>query len=242
MKEALVGIFANLFTFIHGAIEGIIANPDISYGLAIILFTIVIKVILLPLTIKQTKSSVKLAEVQPKAAELQAKYKNDPQRGQQELLKLYKEENVNPMSGCLPLIIQYPILIALFYAVNKFDYHGAGFLWLPSLTAADPIFILPIVSGVSTYISSKLLQPAQPQNGASAGPNMGMMNIGMAVMFGFMSIKMPSSIVIYWIVNNIIQLIQTMILRPKKKVVVETETKVTQTSNKNNNNKKKKGK
>ncbi|MGL4731357.1 MAG: membrane protein insertase YidC [Clostridium sp.] len=221
MKEFLTGIFANFFDAIHGMVQSVFANPNVSYGIAIIVFTIVVKVILLPLTIKQTKSSVKMSEIQPKAAAIQAKYKNDPQRAQQEVLKLYKEENVSPMSGCLPLLIQYPILIALFYAFSQINYNGAGFLWLPDLGQPDPLYILPILSGVSTYIASKLLQPKTDSN-TQGMPNMGMMNIVMAGTFAFMSMKMQAGIVIYWIVNNIIQLVQTMLLRPKKKAEVAT--------------------
>ncbi|WP_010298326.1 membrane protein insertase YidC [Clostridium senegalense] len=233
MREFFSVYFVNFFDAIHGMIQSVISNPNYSYGIAIIIFTIVVKVILLPLTIKQTRSSVKLAEVQPKTAAIQEKYKNDPQRAQQEILKLYKEENVSPMSGCLPLLIQYPIIIVLFYAFSTLNYHGAGFLWIPNLNQPDPYFILPVLSGVSTYIMSKMLQPKTNANSSSqAMPNMGMMNIVMAGMFTWMGFKMQSAIVIYWIINNLIQLIQTLLLRPRKKNEELATVGVTNTDNK----------
>lgn len=232
MKEWLTGIFITIFNHLHQLVASIVTNPNLSFGLTIILFTILIKIVLLPLTIKQTKASVKLSEIGPKAQAIQSKYKNDPQRAQMEVMKLYKEENVNPMSGCLPLIIQMPILFALFYAFSKFDYQNAAFLWLPNLSAKDPYYILPILSGITTYIASKALQPAADNEMAKKTSSM---NIVMAIVFGFMSINMQSSIVLYWTINNIIQLVQTKLLTKKdiKELKIE-EAKEAKNINSNN--------
>ncbi|GAA0123629.1 MAG: membrane protein insertase YidC [Clostridium argentinense] len=219
MKEWLGGILGKFFYFLYDIISAGIPNKNISVGLTIILFTIVIRILLLPLSIKQTKASVKMSEIQPKAKALQDKYKNDPQRAQQELMKLYKEEGVSPMGGCLPMLIQFPILIALFYVFSTLDYQGASFLWVPNLSKPDPYYILPILSTITTYLSSKFMQPGGDSEVAKKTSSM---NIGMAIFFGFMSLKFQAALVLYWVVNNLIQLVQTLALRPKdKKKVVQ---------------------
>ena len=219
MKEWLGGILGKFFYFLYDIISAGIPNKNISVGLTIILFTIVIRILLLPLSIKQTKASVKMSEIQPKAKALQDKYKNDPQRAQQELMKLYKEEGVSPMGGCLPMLIQFPILIALFYVFSTLDYQGASFLCVPNLSKPDPYYILPILSTITTYLSSKFMQPGGDSEVAKKTSSM---NIGMAIFFGFMSLKFQAALVLYWVVNNLIQLVQTLALRPKdKKKVVQ---------------------
>ncbi|MBD8045699.1 membrane protein insertase YidC [Clostridium faecium] len=219
MKEWLGGILGKFFYFLYDIISAGIPNKNISVGLTIILFTIVIRILLLPLSIKQTKASVKMSEIQPKAKALQDKYKNDPQRAQQELMKLYKEEGVSPMGGCLPMLIQFPILIALFYVFSTLDYQGASFLWVPNLSKPDPYYILPILSTITTYLSSKFMQP---DGDSEVAKKTSSMNIGMAIFFGFMSLKFQAALVLYWVVNNLIQLVQTLALRPKdKKKVVQ---------------------
>jgi len=189
LKEWLAGILGKFFYFLYDIISAGITDKNISVGLTIILFTIIVKLFLLPLSIKQTKSSVKMTEIQPKAKEIQDKYKNDPQRAQQEVMKLYKEEGV--------------------------DYQGASFLWVPALSKPDPYYILPILSTITTYLSSKAMQPA---GNSEAAKKTSSMNIGMAIFFGFMSLNFQAALVLYWVVNNLLQLAQTLALKPKKNV------------------------
>ncbi len=224
MTNFLTNIFVQLFNGIHGLVEAVITNPDWSYGIAIILFTIVAKVCLLPLSIKQTKSTTKMSAIQPEVQKLQEKYKKDPQRAQQEMMKLYKENDVSPMSGCLPMLIQFPIMIALFYVFSKIDYHGAGFLWLPDLTQKDPLYILPIISGLTTYFSTKSMQPG---GDSEAAKKTATMNIGMSIFFGFMSLKFAGALVLYWTISNSIQMIQTRLLAKTIKVNAPNASKNT---------------
>jgi len=161
----------------------------------------------MPLSIKQTKSTAKMGAIQPEMKKVQEKYKNDPQKAQQEVMKLYKENGVNPMGGCLPMLVQMPILFALFAVFNTLDMQGAGFLWMKDLTKPDPIYILPILSTVTTYFSSKLMQPAG--DGAQAKQT-STMNTAMAIFMGFMSLKFKGALVLYWVVNNILQVLQTL--------------------------------
>ena len=205
----IIAPLEKFFYFLHSGIHIIIPINNISYGLAIIVFTIIIKTVLMPLTIKQIKSTAKMGTVQPEMKKIQEKYKKDPQKSQQEVMKLYKENGVNPMGGCLPMLIQMPILFALFTVFRSLDMQGAGFLWLPNLALPDPYYILPILSVVSTYLSSKLMQP--PSSGAQSKQT-STMNIGMSVMMGFMSIKFSGALVLYWVLNSVLQVIQTLVI------------------------------
>ncbi|MFT5874516.1 MAG: YidC/Oxa1 family membrane protein insertase [Clostridium sp.] len=197
------------FFFIHSGVHFIVPYDNLSYGLAIIVFTLIIKLVLLPLSIKQTKSTAKMGAIQPEMKKVQEKYKKDPQKSQQEVMKLYKENNVNPMGGCLPMIIQMPILFSLFYVFRNLDMNGAGFLWIKDLAQSDPYKILPVLSAVTTYFSTKLMQPSGDPAKAKQSSTM---NIGMAIMMGVMSLSFKGALVLYWVINNILQIVQTMVI------------------------------
>jgi YidC/Oxa1 family membrane protein insertase len=210
LTNFLSGIFIKFFEAIHGLVQSIISNPNFSYGITIIVFTLVMRVLLLPLSLKQTKSTVKMSAIQPEVKKIQEKYKKDPQKAQQEVMKIYKEYGVSPMGGCLPMIVQFPILIAMFYVFQKIDYHGAGFLWLTNLTKPDPYYILPIISGITTYFSTKSMQGSSDPQAAKQASTM---NIGMSIFFTFMSLKFAGALVLYWVINNTIQLLQNLLFK-----------------------------
>jgi YidC/Oxa1 family membrane protein insertase len=200
------------FYMVNGGVHTVIPNNDLSYGLAIIVFTIIIRIILLPLSVKQLRSTAKMGAIQPEMKKVQAKYKSDPQKAQQEVMKLYKENGVNPMGGCLPMIVQMPILFSLYAVFQHLEMHGAGFIhiWIPDLTKPDPLYILPILSTVTTYFSSKLMQP--PSTDGSSSKQTSTMNTGMAIFMGVMSLKFKSALVLYWVTNNLIQIVQTIVI------------------------------
>ena len=202
--QVLVDFMRTLLTYCYNLTEAL-GFP--SYGIAIIIMTIGIKAILEPLTAKQVKSMKGMQKLQPKMKEIQNKYKNDPQRAQQEIAKMYKELGVNPLSGCLPLLVQMPFLIAIFYALQGYPYDPAyeSFLWLPSLGEADHLYILPVLSALSTFVMSK--QTAQDATGAGAGQQK-IMQIFIPLFIGYISLNFPSGLVIYWVVSNIFQMIQ----------------------------------
>lgn len=208
MTDFLSGIFQKGFVAVHNFIEMFISNPNISFGIAIIVFTIIARICLLPLSLKQSKTTAKMGVIQPELKKLQEKYKNDPQRQQTEMMKLYKENNISPLGGCLPMLIQFPLIIALFYVFQKFDYQGAGFLWMKDLMKPDPYYILPILSGLTTYFSSKIMTPSTGDGTNSTA----MMTTGMAIFFTFMSIKFPGALVLYWTISNIFQMVQSYVL------------------------------
>ena len=207
--DFLIAPLEKFFYFIHNGIHIIIPINNISYGLGIIAFTVIIKLLLLPLSIKQTKSTAKMGAIQPEMKKVQEKYKKDPQKSQQEVMKLYKENGVSPLGGCLPMLIQMPILFALFTVFRNLNFQSAGFLWLPNLTLPDPYYILPILSTVTTYFSSKLMQP--PGGGDQSKQTL-TMNAGMAIMMGVMSLKFQGALVLYWVLNSVLQVIQTLVI------------------------------
>ena len=190
--QAILTVFYNISGYIGFA----------NYGVAIILMTIVIKILLYPLTVKQIKSMKAMQDLQPKMKELQEKFKDKPEKLQQEMAALYKNSGVNPLAGCLPLLAQMPILMGIFFAIRDYSYIGdPTFFWLSNLSVADHIYVLPILSAVTTYIQQK--QTMNDDN-----PQTKMMMYFMPIFIGYISINFPLGLVLYWVVSNIAQIIQ----------------------------------
>ncbi|MCF2625685.1 membrane protein insertase YidC [Fusobacterium perfoetens] len=189
----LYGIFEKILVAIYGMTG--------SFGLSIILLTILIKIVLLPFTLKQDKSMKEMKKLQPKIDELKDKYKNDPQLLNQKTMELYKEHKVNPAGGCLPLIIQLPILWALFGVLRKEGVvPDEAFLWF-SLVTPDPFFILPILNGAVSFVQQKLM-------GTSNNPQMKNMMYIFPIMMIFISYKMPGGLQLYWLTSSVTGVIQ----------------------------------
>ncbi|MCL6638574.1 MAG: YidC/Oxa1 family membrane protein insertase [Firmicutes bacterium] len=176
-----------------------------NYGIAIILLTVLIKIALYPLSHKQMRSMLAMQQLQPKIKEIQDKYKaKDPQKMQQMIMELYKEHNVNPMAGCLPLLVQMPILIALYRSLYNFPYVNeahASFLWVHSLSQHDPYYIFPVLAGVTTYLQSKLTT-------SMADPTQKTMLYTMPVFIAWIASTVPSGLGLYWVVFNVVGTIQ----------------------------------
>ncbi|MFT8315464.1 MAG: membrane protein insertase YidC [Clostridium sp.] len=208
-------LFVSFFQTINNSILNIIPDKNISFGLSIIVLTIIIRIILLPLNVKQIKSSLMMSKVGPEVKKLQTKYKNDPQKLQQETMKLYKEKGVNPLGGCLPLLIQYPILIALYYVFSTLEIKGIGFLWIHDLsksaTMADwTSWILPVVSGATTYFSGMLMSSTAVDKAQAKQTST--MNIVMSIVLFYMSLRFNAALVLYWVTGNIVQILQTSLV------------------------------
>lgn len=190
-----------------------------NYGLSIIVFTIIIKVVLLPLTLKQTNSMKKMNELQPKLKELQEKYKNNKEKLNEKMMQLYKDNNYNPAGGCLPLLLQFPILIGLFRVLQNpqlyvfpesvYDSVVQNFLWLPNLGNPDPYYILPVLAAATTYLSTKMISANSA--GGSAAQTQKTMNMIMPLMIGWISINFPSGLALYWVMSNLFQMGQQFI-------------------------------
>lgn len=182
-----------------------------SYGLAIIIMTILIKLILAPLTAKQVQSTKAMSRIQPKMKELQARYKDDKVTLNQKMSELYKQEEVNPLAGCLPLLIQMPIMIGIFYGIRDFSYEGpSSFLWMQSIADPDPYYILPILSALTTFIQSRQTMPP------SDNPQGKIMLYFMPLFIGYISLKFPAGLVLYWVVMNLMQIGQQFLMDRNK--------------------------
>lgn len=197
-----------------------ITDIGVSYVLSVLLLTLIIRLLILPLNIKSMKSTAKMQEIQPELKKIQTKYKNNPEKLQQETVKLYKENNVSMTGGCLPVIIQMPILFALYGAFMKITaVEGQSFLWIADLSKKDTSFILPVLAAALTYLSTVYSTKANAASQAPGTPNMGSMNIAMSVMIGVSAINFRSLLVLYWIMGSVIQIIQTYVIvtLPKKR-------------------------
>jgi len=175
--------------------QNVIAN----YGIVIILLTIIVRLILTPLTITQTRSMARMQKIQPQLKELQKKYKDDKQKLQQETMAFYKENNVNPLAGCLPLILQMPVFFALFQTLRNPTERVTdivkdfNFLWL-NLNERDPYYILVILMVATMFLSTKL---------STTDPKQSKFMYILPVVFGFISWQFPAGILVYWVTTNI---------------------------------------
>ncbi len=189
-----------LMTFFHG-LTG-------NWGWSVILLTITTKVLFFPLTQKGFKSMQKLQKVQPHLKKIQEAYKDDKEKLNQEMLALYKEHKVNPLGGCLPMILQIPIFFALYKVLlESIELKGAGWiLWIDDLAMKDPYYVTPVLMGASMLVQ-QMMTP-------SAGdPMQRKMMMLLPVVFTFMFLSFPSGLVIYWLVNNILTIIQQWIIK-----------------------------
>jgi YidC/Oxa1 family membrane protein insertase len=198
-----------------------------NYGIVLIVFSVLVKVVVWPLTHKSHESMKRMQTLQPLIKELKEKYGKDPQRLQKETMKLYKEHKVNPMGGCLPVLIQMPLFIALFSVFRStIELRGADFmLWMSDLSAPDYIFhlpfslpmygagvaVLPIIMGLSTYFQSKLTM---------TDPNQKMMLYLMPVFLIVIFNKLPSGLTLYYTLFNILSLLQQRLIKTKEPVPV----------------------
>ena len=198
----------------------------LAYGLVLIFFGILVRLLLWPLNQKAMRANLKLQEVQPLMKDIQERYKSDPQRMQQEMFKLYKEYNVNPLGGCWPMLLPMPVLFALFFVFgNTIELRDASFLWLPDLSRPDPLYIIPVIMGLSMYGLSKM-----GQMGMEPNPQMKMMLYVMPIMMTFLFLNFASGLNLYYAVSNLASIPQQWLLareRQKRtaKAIVEVKTK-----------------
>lgn len=187
-----------------------------SYGLAIVLVTLLIRFVLLPLTLKQSRSSKAMQSLKPELDLLKSRYdlknQQEQMKFQQEMLQLYKNHGVNPLAGCLPILIQMPILMAFYYAIMRTEQIALHtFLWF-DLGNPDPYFILPVVAAATTYLQVKMTASTLPEN-------MRFALLLMPAMILIAAIAMPSALSLYWVIGNIFVIVQTYFLYTKNKPV-----------------------
>lgn len=198
-----------------------------SYGWAIIIFTVIIRVILLPLNAVQINSTRKMQEIQPELKALQEKYSSKDletrNKLNEETQKLYKEAGVNPYAGCLPMVIQLPVMWALYQAIWRTpEMQNGKFLWM-DLGKPDPYYILPILATVFTFLSSYIATLSVPKSSQTTMTKM--MSYVMAIMVGIWAIVFQSAISLYWVISNLFQVGQTLVLQNPFKYRKEQEAK-----------------
>ncbi len=182
-------------------INGIVNN----YGVSIIILTIIIKLILYPMTAKQTKSMKKIQDLQPQVQEIQKKYKDNKEKQQQEVMKLYQENNVNMAAGCLPLVLTMIIIIPLYRAIFNLDMSQTTFLWMNNLAKPDiPLLVINVIAMITqTYITQK-------QQGSSAQSNIMMWTFPLLIaIIGF---QFPAGVLIYWLTQTVLTIVQQYII------------------------------
>ncbi|MDR1932253.1 MAG: membrane protein insertase YidC [Spirochaetales bacterium] len=206
-----------------------------NWGVAIILVTVVVKIITFPLTQKSYKSTGRMQSLGPKLEELKKKYKDNPAKMNQEMASIYKKEGINPMSGCLPMLLQIPIFLAMYGLFsNHFELRGEAFFgWITDLSAPDSIWnfaplalpilgwsdlrLLPILFVGTQLISSKMMQTPT----TTSNTQMKMMTYGIPVVFFFVLYDVPSGLLVYWIAQNILSVIQQFWINKKRKLTQE---------------------
>ena len=183
-------------------------NLHLAYGLVLVVFGILVRIVLWPLNQKAMRANMKLQEVQPLMKEIQDRHKNDPQRMQQEVFKLYKEYKVNPLGGCWPMMLPMPVLFALFFVFqNAIELRGTSFMWIPDLSRPDPLYVIPILMGASMYFLTKV-----GQMGMEPNPQMKMLLYMMPLMMTGMFLFFPSGLNLYYTVSNIASIPQQWML------------------------------
>ncbi|MGI5172689.1 membrane protein insertase YidC [Treponema sp. OMZ 840] len=199
-----------------------------NWGVSIILMTILLKLVMYPLTKKSSVATLKMQELQPRIQEIQTKYKNNPEKMNAEMGKFYKEAGYNPLSGCLPLLIQFPLIFAMFNLFNNyFEFRGAMFIpgWIPDLSVGDSVYVfpaglpligelplrlLPIIYVASQLLFTKITQSASAN--VSGNNSMKYMMYGMPLFFFFMFYSAPAGLLLYWTISNFLQLIQQLVI------------------------------
>ena len=204
--QALVDFVVHVLNAIYGVVG--------NYGVAIIIVTILMRIIVFPLTLKQEKSMKKMRDLQPELDKIKEKYKDSPQEYQQKTAELYRENGVNPLGGCLPLLIQMPIFVALYWAFSGNAIPAdAKFLWF-TLKQPDKLFmmgnfafnLLPILNVGVTYIQQKIM--ASATSGQESNQQMQTMLYMMPIMMLFIFYNMPSGVTLYYLVSGALSLVQ----------------------------------
>jgi YidC/Oxa1 family membrane protein insertase len=184
----------------------------LAYGTVLVLFGILMRVVLWPLNQKAMRSTMAMQAIQPELKAIQDKYKNDPAKLQQEMFKLYKEHGVNPMGGCWPMLLPMPVLLALFFVFqNTIELRGQAYLWLPDLSRPDPLYIIPVVMGLSMFGLSKMGQRGIPPN-----PQMKMMVYMMPIMMTVFFFNLASGLNLYYAVSNLASIPQQWLISQER--------------------------
>ena len=217
IAEFFQGIFSPIVAVMGQVLLYFHQGLGAPWWLSIAMFTVVVRTLLFPLTVKQAKSMRAMQDLRPEMERIRAQYRDNRQKQQEELMKLYQERKVNPLGGCLPIVVQMPIFIGIFYVIRKFggipgireplypSFREGGILWFQDLSHMDPYFILPVISALTmlaaTEITSKNVDPQQRWL-------MRLLPIGITVFLW----SFPAGLFVYWITSNLVTLIQNYVI------------------------------
>jgi YidC/Oxa1 family membrane protein insertase len=224
MINNIADFFANLFSPIVSVLGVVLLYFHQTLGapwwLAIVLLTVIVRSLLFPLTVKQVRSMRAMQDLKPHMDRVRAQFKDNPQRQREEMAKVYQEQGVNPLGGCLPILVQMPIFIGIFYVIRQFggyslgdrtvppqypSFHEGGILWFQNLSDADPTYLLPIISAVTmlaaTEITAKNIDPQQRWL-------MRLLPIGFTIFL----LNFPAGLFMYWITSNLVTLVQNFVI------------------------------
>src|SRR5215203_5894227 len=220
MLNTIADFFQNLFSPIVSVLGAVLLYFHQTLGapwwLSIVLLTVIVRSLLFPLTVKQVRSMRAMQDLKPHMDRVRAQFKDNPQRQREEMAKVYQEQGVNPLGGCLPILVQMPIFIGIFYVIRQFggyslggrtveaqypSFHEGGILWFQNLSIADPTYLLPIIFSVTvpatTEITAKNIDPQQRWL-------MRLLPIGFTIFL----LNFPAGLFMYWITSNLVTLIQ----------------------------------
>jgi len=201
----LVGIITSLLTWLHSTLS-------LAYGWVLILFGVMMRVVLFPLYQKSMRAQMQQMQVQPILKEIQSKYEDDPEKLQKEMMRVYREHNLNPLAGCLPMLVPFPVLITLFFVFqNTIEFRGVPFLWLPDLSRADPYYIIPLLMGASMFLLQWIGQKGMERN-----TQMKLMSYGMPVVFTLLFLRFPAGLNLYYATSNLASLPQQLYLSKER--------------------------
>lgn len=210
MLDFLRDLFDPLFDLLGFTLTGF-HSLGAPWWLAIVMLTIVVRTLLFPLTIKQVKSMRRLQELKPEMDRIRAEHKEDPRKQQEETMKLYGERKVNPLGGCLPVFVQLPIFLVLYYTIKEFEslesFRTGGLFWFQDLTAADPYYILPVL-----YIVT--MMAAQEISARHAAPEQRQLMRLLPLVFGVVLAVggFPAGLFVYWVASNVISVVQNYLI------------------------------
>ena len=186
-----------------------------NWGVAIILLTLLVRVVLFPLTYKSMQSMNEMRKLQPEIEKLKAKFGSDREKMNMAVMQLYQQHKVNPLGGCLPMLLQMPIWFALYAALQtSVELYREPFLWIQDLTLKDPVYVLPALMGISSFLMQKL--SPQPADNTQAK----MMLYFFPIFFTFIMINVPAGLTLYIFVNNLLSIIQQQVMMKKQTALV----------------------
>ena len=224
MLNAIADFFQNLFGPVVSVLGAVLLYFHQTLGapwwLSIVLLTVIVRSLLFPLTVKQVRSMRAMQDLKPHMDRVRAQFKDNPQRQREEMAKVYQEQGVNPLGGCLPILVQMPIFIGIFYVIRQFggyslggrtvppqypSFHEGGILWFQNLSNADPTYLLPIISAATmlaaTEITAKNIDPQQRWL-------MRLLPIGFTIFL----LNFPAGLFVYWITSNLVTLGQNFVI------------------------------